>query len=798
MALGSPQWMYASGGDFTIDQSLRFEDGRSPYLARTFGSSPTSLRTWTLSFWMKRGNVGAANYIFSYDSGGNPMGIIGFNSSNVFHYYDRDSSSAAADIALYTTQVFRDPNAWMHFLIKIDTTQGTASNRAKIYINGSQVTTWGTETYPAQNYDCEIIKNHYVNISGWGSSPSSSYIDGYLAEVHFIDGTALTPSSFGETGTYGEWKPIEVSGLTYGTNGFYLDFADSADLGNDANGSNNWTVNNITATDQMLDSPTNNFATWNPIKKDEAIPNATRGFAQGNLQCTTTGLPYGAANGRIFGTIGVTSGKWYYEWIETVDASSVRSYIGWADDDHSDEIAYGGDGTLRGSGSNESYGATWDIGDIIGIAFNADTNALTCYKNGASQGEITISDNHTFGDNQAYFPFVWDGSGNPTITGVANFGQDSSFAGNETAQGNKDSNGIGDFYYTPPSGFLALCTSNLPAVAVTPSEHFNTVLYTGNGSTQSITGVGFQPDMVWAKQRTEAYHHTIWDAVRGATYEVFPNRTVAEQIESTGLTSFDSDGFSLAERGNANESGDSIVAWNWKANGSGSSNTDGSITSTVSANADAGFSIVSYTGTGSAGTVGHGLSSAPELVIAKNRTTGSNDWTVGADVIHSAWEEKVMLSSTAAKSATNDWNDAAPTATLFNVGAGSPRSNGDGDSMIAYCFHSVDGYSKVGSYTGNGNADGTFIYTGFRPRFILTKPSSYAHNWTIIDTERDTYNPVENFLHPNLTNAEIDLPWIDIVSNGFKFRNTHVSINGSYTYIYLAFSEVPFKFANAR
>jgi len=162
--------------------------------------------------------------VLSYDSGGNPMGILGFNSSNQFHYYDRDASSGSADIALYTTQLFRDPSAWYHFVIKVDTTQGTESNRVKIYLNGLQITAWDTETYPAQNYDTILVGNHYVNISGWGSSPSSSYIDGYLSEVNFVDGQALTPSDFGETGTYGEWKPKEYSG-TYGTNGFYLNFA---------------------------------------------------------------------------------------------------------------------------------------------------------------------------------------------------------------------------------------------------------------------------------------------------------------------------------------------------------------------------------------------------------------------------------------------------------------------------------------------------------------------------------------------------------------------------------------------
>ena len=574
----------------------------------------------------------------------------------------------------------------------------------------------------------------------------------------------------------------------------------SNDLGIDRSGNgNNWTVNNLAYSDQMVDSPTNNFCTLNPIDNYGAKP-----LSEGNLKCT--GSVSTCFNSTTFW---VETGKWYFESLVTAIGSGSGDgfRIGFTNDvcrsgvtasmNIAWTIAYAANGHVYDGTTLVSSGAaSYVANDIVAMAIDLDagTPTLKIYKNNVLQ--LTRNISAAFQD-VLISPFMGDQEAG-TIGGVMNFGQDSSFAGGKTAQGNTDSNDIGDFYYTPPTGYLALCTSNLPAVAVVPSEHFNTILYTGNGSTQSITGVNFQPDMVWAKQRTEAYHHTIWDAVRGATYEVFPNRTVAEQIESTGLTSFDSDGFSLAERGNANESGDSIVAWNWKANGSGSSNTDGSITSTVSANADAGFSIVSYTGTGSAGTVGHGLSSAPEMIIIKDRDTARNWGVYGSDFY------KLRLNST-----LGDFGSSAQDVTS-NSSALTINTDGDvnisGDDYIAYCFHSVDGYSKVGSYTGNGNADGTFVYTGFRPAFVMIRRTDSNAQWTILDNKRDLYNVSKKLLYADSSSAEQDgitdrsPDWlVDFNSNGFKLRATNSDSNGnSANLIYIAFASVPFKFGNAR
>ena len=388
----------------------------------------------------------------------------------------------------------------------------------------------------------------------------------------------------------------------------------------------------------------------------------------------------------------------------------------------------------------------------------------------------------------------------------ANFGQDSSFAGNKTAQGNTDDNGYGDFYYAPPTGYLALCTANLtldaamdPINGNSPQDYFNTVLYTGNGSTQSITGVGFQPDWCWIKKRAgENASHCIHDAVRGAGKRLKSDSTVAEYDAGTlDIQSFDSDGFSLGGGGLVNQSTHTYAAWNWKANGSGVSNTDGSITSTVSANTDAGFSIVSYTGTGANATVGHGLLSAPDMIIVKNRDSGSGNWLVYHSSVGA--EYAPFLNSTIAPyDAFESWQDTSPTNSVFYIGTFNSAS---GENHIAYCFHSVEGFSKFGSYTGNGSTDGPFVYTGFRPAFVMVKITSAPENWTIFDDERSEYNLAQLGLYANLSNAEatISTNGIDMVSNGFKLRGTGNRTNGSgYTYIYMAFAENPFKYANAR
>jgi len=801
--LGSQQWMYSSAAGFypyEIDQSLRFNDDDSAYLSRT-PASAGNRKTWTWSGWVKFMPLTSYEPFMEAFTGAvdtySQIGIV----SNCFQYTQDNGSGLVASVK--TNAVFRDPSAWYHVVFSIDTTQATSTNRVKIYVNGVEQTTT-FNFIPSQNLDTWINSTNGHRI---GSRWNVSYqrYDGYLAEVNFIDGQALDPTDFGEFKS-GVWIPKSYSG-TYGTNGFYLDFGNSGSLGADSSGNgNNWTANNLAATDQVLDSPTNNFATLNPL--DKTTTNAT--LSEGNLKYTESSNSYWAA---VFGSIGMTSGKYYWEQyaasITTSCSAGVvvgnhSSYNGYSYPFGPETYKVYQNGSIYHDGSTTAYSSTYATGDIIGVCVDADAREVWISINGVFQGSptagtggmaATVSDPFPEG---AIFPL----SDARAATGIFNFGQDSSFAGNKTAQGNTDANGIGDFYYEPPAGYLALCTANLPDPAIDPAQddvpedYFNTVLYTGNGSTQSVTGVGFQPDFIWLKSRSQAYDHGLVDAVRGVTKFLESNTTDAEATAANYTTSFDSDGFSLGVNNRFNQSSATNVAWNWLAdNTSGSTNTDGTITSTVSANQKAGFSIQTWTGDASGNaTVGHGLSQAPEFIIIKPRTEARH-WLIWHKDFNDY--DKAMLFDTGTP-ADNRFGPSAPTSLVYGLYSG--QGNRDGTNFVGYAFHSVDGYSKFGSYTGNGSDDGTFVYTGFRPAFVLTRRTDSTANWTIIDTTRSTYNDPDDNLQANSSNAEFTNTRYDILSNGIKMRrgaSGDTNASGG-TYIYMAFAEMPFKYANAR
>ena len=608
----------------------------------------------------------------------------------------------------------------------------------------------------------------------------------------------------------------------------------SNDLGIDRSGNgNNWTVNNITNADQVVDSPTNNFATLNPLQR---FVTNTQAPTEGNLK-TICGSTNTANKHCIASTMGVTSGKWYFEVMIGTTANSHFSNIGVGNSNvkeftelmsttaNSNNVPWDGsygwgydayNGNKEHSNTQTSYGSQATLGDIISVAIDMDNSKIWF----GSNGTWIASGNPATGANAAYtnvtgniVPVVSTQDG-ATAFVTMNFGQDSSFAGTKTAQGNQDGNDIGDFYYTPPTGYLALCTKNLPDVAVVPSEHFNTVLYTGSGNAQSITGLGLTPDMTWIKSRSNANSHVIHDNVRSTngTAYLLPDLTTAEQTSANGFVSLDSDGFSLNNAGGGGEvntSSRTYVAWNWKANGSGSSNTNGSINTTAtSANVDAGFSVSTWTGNATSGaSVGHGLSKAPEMIINKCRSSAGN-WAVYHAGNTSAPETEYLELETNAATADieNIWNDQAPTNSVFYLG-NNASVNGSGETFVTYCFHSVDGYSKVGSYVGNGSADNVFVYTGFKPAFVMVKRTTNTGNWAIRYNKVNPFNEMTHGLYANTSAAEYDFSQdsgshagqIDFLSNGFKYWQGHTDYaENTDTYIYIAFAETPFKYSNAR
>jgi hypothetical protein len=753
----------SSGGDYTIDDSLRFRASATAYLDRTPASSGDR-RTWTWSGWVKRGTL-STNRIIGVGGTGN-QGYIGFVSNSI---YGLDYNGSTVFWSLITTAVFRDPAAWYHVIIVLDTTQATSSNRVKYYVNGVQQTSFATASYPSLNYEgyYNNAETQYIGRRGYDTNDT---FDGYLTEVNFIDGQALDPTDFGEFDDNGTWKPLAYEG-TYGTNGFYLNGVGVTDQSGNGN---DWTNNNLnlstsTATtyDQMKDTPSlvdenaGNFCTWNPLR-----PNAAMSYANGNLDATSNG-----GSGRsAYGTFGMSSGKWYFE------TTGGDNSVGVATIEGTPYAIYTATGTYSINGTTTSSKATYITSDIIGCAYDADGGNIEFFKNGVSQG----SSSFTAGLG---LPVVAQFSGTISVTRTcsANFGQR-------------------PFAYTPPSGFLKLNTFNLPDSTIEKgSDYFNTVLYTGNGSTQSITGVGFQPDWTWIKNRDAADAHVLTDAVRGATEELQSNATSAETTNADGLTAFDTDGFSLGADVLYNTSSEAYVAWNWLASNTTASNTEGSITSTVSANTTSGFSIVSYTGTGANATVGHGLGVAPSMMIVKGRDSAGSWAVYHANANASPASGRLYLQLTNAFTAqATAWNSTVPSSTVFSVGS-LTDTNQNTNAMIAYCFAEVPGYSAIGSYTGNGLADGAFVYTGMRPSFLLWKRTNSTGNWTMMDSTRNTYNVLGERLYANLSNAGSDGTIIDFVSNGFKLRVNANDQNGSgSTYIYLAFAENPFKNSNAR
>jgi hypothetical protein len=773
---------------YNLTRSVRLRASASATLSRT-PATTTNRQIFTWSGWVKLGAIGSANApLFQGYLSSTERTTLGYQ-SDVLYFIDTKSGTS---VVLGTAAVYRDPSAWYHVVAAVDTTQATASNRTKIYVNNVLQTMTGS--YVAQNTNTYINANnlHYI---GNDAGAAGRYLDGYLTEVNFIDGQALTPSSFGSTNALtGVWQPARYTG-TYGTNGFYLNFTDNSalttssnvGLGRDYSGNGNyWVTNNISITagvtyDSMTDVPTltsataANFAVLNPlfISTSAGTQNAT--LSQGNL--AFVGNVTNDSVGRS--TIGVTTGSFYCE-VTIGNVAAIQDGVGIAytqsDSTRTSGVIYRTNGDKCVNNTVTSYGSSYVATDVIGIALNATSNQVTFYKNNVSQGAISFTPTtaiyfSTYGINSA-----------TSFSGNINFGQR-------------------PFTYTPPTGFVALNTYNLPTSTIVKGNTvMDATLWAGNSSTQSIVNAApFKPDFVWIKNRTGANNHALFDSVRGATLRLYSDSTIAEQTEATTLTAFNSNGFSVSSSGAVNASANNYVGWQWQAGqGSTSSNTNGTITSTVSVNASAGFSVVTYTGNGTnPSTIGHGLGVAPSLIIVKNRNSALYDWN--SYHISLGNTQYIALNTTAAaSSAASLWNNTTPTSSVFTVNHAAVNTSAN--TLVAYCWTPIAGYSAFGSYTGNGSTDGPFVYLGFRPRWVLIKMSSSTGDWYLYDSARDPYNATAKGLIPNSSASETTYTgWGDLVSNGFKIRRTDAAWNSSGgTYIYMAFAENPFKNALAR
>ena len=781
----------------TITNSVVFNRADNPYMYfNKSGITPDSDKKFTFSCWFKIGekgsrlNTGLFNSNTDGSNGGNVTRyapLATFTADGKLFGYDYDSGGY--NWYFSTNRTFEDTSKWYHFVLAIDTTQSTSTDRMKIYIDGDQITSFSSTVYPALNQDLYTVMAGGYHILGLGYNAK---FDGYIAEVNLIENQQLTPSTFGLTDTStGRWIPKTLSGITYGTNGFRLAFADSSALGDDTSGNTkDFTATNLASTDQTTDSPSQNFPTFD---NNQTIDNAggTNIFSEGNLRVD---MDYGGS-GNQYGmalmnpAYAVTSGKYYWEHklisqshtnpsiynlsmpgiIDLNKDADITSYIGHT----SGPTTYswytlGGYVFCDGTYDTQQYlpgGSTLPaIGDIINFALDMDNGAWYIGVNGTyvtangavgdpTSGSARTGAVRTFAPNTRKYIYGTSTQSGFNCVDEVNFGQKS-------------------FTHSIPTGYTKWQQDNVPS------------------TDKNI------PGMCWVKNRDSAsWYHTIIDSSRGALKEIYTNGSFVEATQANSLRKFLKGGYQTGEAGNWNNGGDRFVSWNWVANnGTSSANSNGSIASVVQANQTAGFSIVKYSGnSGSAGTIGHGLSAKPEWIMVKDRDASSYEWMVQHTSLGATHYGSISSTDPFYDNDTI-WNDTEPTSSVFSIGTNGSVNTGTND-YVAYVWHSVDGFSKFGSYSGNGDADGKFVYTGFTPVWIMVKRSTASgYNWQIWDTKRSPINPVTNqALFADGTFAEGGTSKLDILSNGFKWRGTEAWVNASsVTYVYMAFAEHPF------
>ena len=788
----------------SIAQSLRFDDSSLHYDITSSGNT----RTFTFSAWVKRSSLGGSSGQYIYADGkSSSTSSLNFDANDKIYAQLRDTTGGTSKYKL-TTREFKSLKTWYHIVWRVDTTQAAQADRSRIYINGKQLTAFDTEQHVDQNDETTINASGNDHLIGaYNTGSTSRHLDGYMAEVNFADGQSYGPENFGQTGSNGDWIPKTLGTISYGTNGFRLDFADSSDLGNNANstdGTNDFDVtDNVSSHDQVVDSPTQNFATLDALRPSGTTLDLTEGALKGNRSSSSFAQAYS--------NVVITEGKFYAEfYIDTGNADpgvivgttipGSNRYLG------QDTYTYGyyRDGRKINSGSYTSYGGTYTAaadgsGDIVGVLINADDGEISFAVNGTVQNSGVPA----FSGLTGPYRFALDSESNGFV--VVNFGQDDTFAGLKTSgsAAASDENGKGKFFATPPSGFLALMDDNLPRQS-------------------DVKG----PDWVWIKNRDDnSTEHSLHDVLRG-TQQLESSASDGQDDESNYLLSFDSQGFTVGDDGDVNTNLKNYVGWVWKAGGTptvdnsaandaqptaGSAKIDGSnkvgafsgspsiAIKRLSANTTAGFSMVTWTGTGAAGTIPHGLGKTPQAYIVKCISNDSTNWRVyHSGIASDAETDYISLDLTNGAADLNFWNDTAPDNNVFSV-ANYDDTNTSSRTYIAYVFANIEGYSKFGTYEGN-NSSLNHVYTGFRPAWLLIKNADASYNWMLVDTTREPFNDglVNNFLRPNLTDKESTAGELDLVSNGFILRDNSSDTNASASFIYFSFAEAPFKYANAR
>ena len=766
----------------TIANSCIFNRADSATMSRTL-ETPTNGKIWTFSTWWKRGNLdGDATKFLGY-SANNGGGYIGI-ASNQFYVTDLTYSGGwAVTLSVVSNRTLEDTSKWYHLMVAVDTTDSTANDRVKIYIDGDRVTSLDTNTTPS----ADLITNWnggsgtlYIGRRGYDTT---NLLDGYMAETNFVDGTALTPSTFGVTDTTtGRWIPKTLTGITYGNSGWRLTYADASNLGDDTSGNtNDFTPSNLASTDQTTSTPSSNYNTFGSFDTGTSATQGnltvSTGTTNGDTQCVAQ-AGFGVATGKWYWEVKITTvGAGMYGWKDDANAGGSQAVNNSSNEVHSTNNFAGGLSTgasggysagswfIDGGYTTEVNYTTVSTNDVLMFAMDLDNGKGYCGKNGTwfnsanpANGTGQIGGCHYANGVNKFYPMAR--RVDPNSVGEFNFGQKS-------------------FAHTAPTGFSALQQDNLPETA------------------KGVSG------LVWTKNRDATDSHQLYDSSRGKQKVLTSDATTAEATVVDGLQKFLKGGQQIEDDVSVNSEDESYVSWNWTANSGSTSTNDasatgvGTIDSTYQVNSTSGFSIVEHTGTGSAGTIKHGLSVKPAFIMTKSTSNDTGDgFTIYHQNLTSAAYYLNLAVSNAEASASTVWNSTAPTNSVFSVGTAS-GTNTNTYTYVSYCWAEVEGFSKFGKYSGNGNADGPFVYTGFRPAFLMIKrtDSSTGGNWSIIDNAKYPANPIGTPLLADSTGAESGLSAItmDLLSNGFKIRNTlNSNNNSSGSYIYMSFAEHPF------
>jgi hypothetical protein len=769
---------------------------------------------WTIEGWFNTSTPGASAATNTLFCVGNPIQIYAqsntvamyVSSTNGGAYFVNPASGPANSVIA---------NVWNHFACVKN------GNNYTTYVNGIAGVTVTSATAPAVSTGANGI--------GYYPPGNNVFFSGLISNIRVVNGTAVynsnfVPSTSPLTATSGtQLLTLQNSTIVdNSSNAFSItnngsttisqQYPFSVGVFNDQGpAGNNFTPQNITVgtstayastLDLMNDSPTltnstaSNYAVLNPLLSSSTY--STPVLSNGNL----TALFSYPTNSNIAASISISSNKYYWELTWTYEGHGIivgiDSNIYFTGGNQASgglSTGYGyynATGNKYNNNASSTYGAAWfTTGNtyVIGVAFDATNGTLAFYLNGANQGTA-----FTGIPAGAYFPTAAYGSGSGSSTVYFNFGQQ-------------------PFQYTPPTGFLALNTYNLPAPTIPNGRlYMDATLWSGGQASpfNVYNAATFKPDFVWTKERTQAAAHRLYDSVRGTGISLGSNSSGAEATETNpGVSSFNSNGFTITNTYSPsvapylNDTSQTYVAWQWQAGqGTTSTNTAGTITSTVSVSTSSGFSIVTYTGTGANATVGHGLGAVPSIIFFKNRSATANWVVYNINATTAAASGRPMYLNTTNAEVANGAMFNYPstnTTTVFNIGTDS-TTNGSGNSMIAYCWAPIAGYSAFGIYTGNGSATGPFVYCGFQPKYILVKDTSNNGDWNVIDAARDSYNYAQHLLLPDSNGAEATGSgnYVNILSNGFQIANTTASFNASSDkFLYMAFASNPFKYANA-